>query len=197
MGWKIYRSNTGSQSLLMNLTETSLAGAFIIEPIKISDERGFFARTWCQRELDDIGLNTRISQCSLSHNINRGTTRGMHFQAAPYSETKIITCIRGSIHDVIIDLRPDSPTYMDHYCILLTAASLKMLYVPRGFAHGFQTMEDDSLVYYQISDFHHSGAARGYRWDDPAFAIEWPHTDVRILSEQDRKWPAFVNTQSS
>lgn len=181
----------------MNFTETSLSGAYVIEPVIISDERGYFARTWCQSELDEIGLNSKIAQCSLSFNKKQGTTRGMHYQAAPYSETKIISCIRGSIHDVIIDIRPDSSTYMQHVCVRLTADSLKMLYVPVGIAHGFQTMEDDTEVFYQISDFHHPGAARGIRWNDPAFAIEWPHAANRILSEQDRKWPDFVQTQSA
>lgn len=174
----------------MIFTETPLAGAFVIEPELLEDARGFFARTWCERELRARGLVTRIAQCSTSFNKRKGTLRGMHYQATPFVETKIVRCIRGSLYDVIIDLRPDSPSFTRYYTIVLTAQNRKMLYVPAGFAHGFQTLEDDTEVLYQISEFYSSAHARGVRWDDPAFGIRWP-ADERTLVERDRTYPDF------
>jgi dTDP-4-dehydrorhamnose 3,5-epimerase len=169
---------------------TALSGALVIEPEPASDSRGLFARTWCRRELAAQGLDTELAQCSTSFNKRKGTLRGMHYQAAPFAETKIVRCTRGAIHDVIIDLRPDSPTYTRHVAVVLTAEDRKALYVPKGFAHGFQTLEDDTEVFYQISEFYSPEHSRGVRWDDPAFAIVWP-ADERTMSERDRRYPDF------
>jgi len=171
-------------------TETSLEGAFVIEPERREDARGFFARTWCAREFETRGLMTRIAQCSTSFNKKKGTLRGMHYQVPPFAETKIVRCIRGSMYDVIVDLRSSSHTFMKHVGAVLTADNGKMLYVPPGFAHGFQTLEDDTEVLYQISEFHSPGHARGVRWDDPAFGIRWPD-DERTMVDRDRIYPDF------
>jgi dTDP-4-dehydrorhamnose 3,5-epimerase len=171
-------------------SETPLPGAFVIEPELLEDARGFFARTWCGRELEARGLVTRIAQCSTSFNKKKGTLRGMHYQAAPFAETKIVRCTRGSLYDVIIDLRPGSTTFTRHFAVVLTAENRKMLYVPAGFAHGFQTLEDDTEVLYQISEFYSSAHARGVRWDDPVFGIRWP-SDERTIVERDRTYPDF------
>jgi dTDP-4-dehydrorhamnose 3,5-epimerase len=174
----------------MTFTETSLRGAFVIEPDPHADARGLFARVWCRREFESCGLDTRIAQCSTSFNRRRGTLRGMHYQVAPAAETKLVRCTRGAIYDVIIDLRADSPTFTDHFAVVLTAANRKMVHVPAGFAHGFQTLEDDSEVFYQISEFHAPQHARGVRWDDPIFGIAWPD-DERTIAERDRHYPDF------
>jgi len=176
----------------MIFTETKLKGAYIIEPEKKADERGFFARTWCQHEFEAQGLNPRLVQCNISYNIRRSTLRGMHHQAAPYAEAKLVRCTRGAIHDVIIDLRPDSATYKQHVAVLLDADHYKMLYIPEGFAHGFQTLEDDTEVFYQMSVVYSPEAARGVRWDDPVFSIDWPQAECRHISDRDRNWPDFV-----
>ena len=174
----------------MIFTPTPLAGAFVIEPEPIPDARGLFARTWCQRELEDHGLESRLAQCSTSFNKRKGTLRGMHYQVAPFAETKIVRCTRGSMYDVIIDLRPESPTFMRHFGAVLTADNRKAMYIPTGFAHGFQTLEDDTEALYQISEFYSAEHSRGVRWDDPAFGIAWP-PDERMLSERDRSYPDF------
>jgi len=174
----------------MIFTETPLAGAFVIEPELIEDARGFFARTWCAREFAARGLVTHIVQCSTSFNKKKGTLRGMHYQAAPFAETKIVRCISGSMYDVIIDLRPSSSTYTRHSGVVLTAENRKMVYVPVGFAHGFQTLEDNTEVLYQISEVYSSAHARGVRWDDPAFGIRWP-SDERTIVDRDRAYPDF------
>lgn len=175
----------------MIFTETRLPGAFIIEPERREDERGFFARTWCEREFTEHGLNTRIMQCNISFNRTTGTLRGMHYQAAPYAEAKLVRCTSGAIHDVIIDLRPGSMTFMQHVAVVLTAANRLMLYIPEGFAHGFQTLEPDTEVFYQMSEVYAPDYARGVRWDDPAFGIQWP-ADERTISERDRNYPDFI-----
>ena len=174
----------------MIFTPTALEGAFVIEPEPAADTRGLFARTWCRRELEARGLETAIAQCSTSFNKRKGTLRGMHYQAAPFAETKIVRCTRGSIHDVIIDLRPQSATFTHHVAVVLTAEDRKALYIPVGFAHGFQTLEDDTEVLYQISEFYSPEHSRGVRWDDPAFQIAWPPDD-RTMSERDRSYPDF------
>jgi dTDP-4-dehydrorhamnose 3,5-epimerase len=175
---------------LVIFTETSLPGAFVIEPELLEDERGFFARTWCERELAARGLVPRIAQCSTSFNKKKGTLRGLHYQAPPFEETKIVRCIRGSMYDVVVDLRAESPTFTRHFAVVLTAENRKMLYVPAGFAHGFQTLEDSTEVLYQISEFYSSAHARGVRWDDPAFGIPWP-ADDRTIVDRDRSYPDF------
>jgi dTDP-4-dehydrorhamnose 3,5-epimerase len=174
----------------MIFVETPLKGAFVIEPEPIEDERGLFARTWCRRELEARGLDTRIAQCNTSFNKRKGTLRGMHYQVPPAAETKHVRCIRGSLYDVIIDLRPSSPTVGRYFAVTLTAENRKSLYVPAGFAHGFQTLEDGTEVFYQMSVPYSAANARGVRWDDPAFGIRWPDDDRTIL-ERDRKYPDF------
>lgn len=158
---------------------------------KIEDERGFFARSWCQKELKVLDLNPIIAQCNISFNEKRGTLRGMHYQAFPHEEAKVVSCSRGSIYDVIIDLRRDSATYCHWFAIELKSDNYKMLYVPIGFAHGFQTLEDNTLVYYQMSEFYCSEYARGVKWNDPAFEIKWPIEDS-IISLRDRQFPDFI-----
>ena len=174
----------------MIFTETPLPGALVIEPEPREDSRGLFARTWCRREFEAHGLETRIAQCSTSLNKKKGTLRGMHYQLAPFAETKVIRCTRGSIYDVIVDLREDSATFTRYFGLVLTADNRKALYAPVGFAHGFQTLEDDTEVLYQISEFYSAEHARGVRWNDPAFAIQWPDDD-RIILDRDQSYPDF------
>ena len=174
----------------MIFTETPLPGAFVIEPEPLEDARGLFARTWCRREFEARGLETRIAQCSTSFNKQKGTLRGMHYQAPPAAETKIVRCTRGALYEAIIDLRPDSPTFTRHFATVLTADNRKTLYVPTGFAHGFQTLDDDTEVLYQISEFYAPEHSRGVRWDDPIFEISWPE-DERTIVERDRSYPDF------
>jgi len=175
-------------------TETSLPGAFVIEPERLDDQRGFFARTWCAREFETQGLDPRLVQCSISFSKRKGTLRGMHYQGPPAAETKLVRCTAGAIVDVIIDLRPDSPTFTRHVAVVLSAENRKAVYVPAGFAHGFQTLSDDTEMFYQMSEFHSPGHARGVRWDDPAFGIRWPH-DERIISDRDRTYPDFTSAR--
>ncbi len=172
----------------MFFTETKLQGAFIIEPEPIEDERGFFARCWCKKEFEEHDLNPHLVQCNISFNKKKGTLRGMHYQVAPHEEAKLVRCTMGAIYDVIIDLRPESPTFKQWVAVELTALNRRMLYVPEGFAHGFQTLEDNTEVLYQMSEFYHSECARGVRWDDPAFGIKWPDGN-RIISVKDLQYP--------
>jgi dTDP-4-dehydrorhamnose 3,5-epimerase len=172
-------------------TETAFNGVFIIEPERREDERGFFARTWCVREFEGHGLNPRVVQCNVSYNKKKGTLRGMHFQVAPHEEAKLVRCTMGTIHDVIIDLRPTSPTYAKHIAVVLSAQNRRMLFIPEGFAHGFQTLEDHTEVFYQMSEMYAPECARGVRWNDPAFGIQWPD-DARIISEGDQRYPDFI-----
>jgi dTDP-4-dehydrorhamnose 3,5-epimerase len=174
----------------MIFSETDLFGAFLIEPELLADARGFFARVWCRREFTDNALATEFVQSSISFSRARGTLRGMHFQRAPHEEDKLIRCTRGGIHDVIVDLRPDSPTFLRHVEATLTADNRMMLYVPKGFAHGFLTLEDSTEVTYSMSEYHQPEYAGGVRWDDPALGIEWPN-EVRVISERDRAYPDF------
>lgn len=171
--------------------QTELSGAYLIEIQKLEDERGFFGRTWCQREFAEHGLNPRLVQCNLSYNKQKGTLRGMHFQAAPYEEAKLIRCSHGSIYDVIIDLRPDSTSYLKHLGVTLTANEHRMVYVPEGFAHGFLTLEDESSVFYQMSELYAPDYARGFRWNDPAFGIHWPG-QVIVISDRDASYADYV-----
>jgi dTDP-4-dehydrorhamnose 3,5-epimerase len=180
----------------VNFTETPLAGAFVIEPEPQADARGVFARTWCRREFAAHGLDVQIAQCSTSFNARKGTLRGMHYQLPPAAETKLVRCSRGSLYDVIIDLRPDSKTFCRHFATVLTADNRRMLYVPSGFAHGFQTLEDATEVLYQISEFWAPELGRGVRWDDPLFAIAWPDGE-RTMIERDRHYPDFRPIEAS
>ncbi len=175
----------------MIFNETKLKGAYIIEVEPFEDERGSFARTFCREEFEKHGLNSFIAQCNISHNRKKGTLRGMHYQIAPHAEAKLVTCLAGSIYDVIIDLRPDSITYCHWLAVELSARRRRsLIYIPEGFAHGFQTLEDDTEVFYQMSHSYVSKAARGVRWDDPAFAIDWPDRP-RTLSDRDNNYPDF------
>jgi dTDP-4-dehydrorhamnose 3,5-epimerase len=172
----------------MEFTKTSLAGAMLIDIRKLGDERGYFARTFCAEEFGKAGLVTDFPQANHSHNVRAGTLRGMHFQRAPHAEVKVVRCVRGALHDVIIDLRPESPTYRRWEGFELTAANGRMLYVPAGFAHGFQTLEDDTDAAYMVSHPYTPGAEGGVRFDDPAFGIAWP-LPVSTISEKDAAWP--------
>ena len=171
----------------MKFTETQLKGAYIIEPELIRDERGFFARSWCQKEFIEQGLNPNLVQCNISFNLKKGTLRGMHYQTKPYEEAKLVRCTMGAIHDVIIDLRPESPTFKQWVAVELTAENRKMLYIPEGMAHGFQTLVDNTEVFYQMSEFYHSESSTGLRWDNPVFEIEWP-IEVKIISDKDSSY---------
>ncbi len=174
----------------MIFVETMLKGAFIIEIEKREDHRGFFARSWCQREFTEHGLNPHPVQTNVSFSKKKGTLRGMHYQISPYEESKLVRCTRGAIYDVIIDLRPDSPTYRKWVGVELTPDSYRMLYVPEKFAHGFQTLEDDTEVTYQVTQFYTPGSERGIRWNDPVFNIQWP-LDVQVISDKDRDCPDY------
>jgi dTDP-4-dehydrorhamnose 3,5-epimerase len=176
----------------MIFTETKLPGAYIIDLEPIEDARGFFARAWDEEELAEQGLKTRIAQCNISFSKRRGTLRGMHFQRAPYEEVKLVRCVRGALYDVIIDLRSGSPTYKHWAGVELNAEDRRSLYVPRGFAHGFQTLEDDTETFYMVSEFYMPGAEGGVRWDDPAFGIDWPLGTPTEISQKDASWGDFA-----
>jgi dTDP-4-dehydrorhamnose 3,5-epimerase len=175
----------------MTFTETTLEGAFVIDLERIEDARGFFARAWCAREFQDHKLTNRVAQCNLAFNKQKWTLRGMHYQVAPHEEAKVIRCTRGAIFDVIIDLRQGSPTYKKWFGVELTSENRKALYVPEGFAHGYQTLEDDTEVFYLVSEFYTSEAERGVRWNDPAFGIEWPEMEHVEISNKDQTWPDY------
>jgi dTDP-4-dehydrorhamnose 3,5-epimerase len=171
--------------------ETVLKGAFLIDLERHEDERGFFARTFCVDEFQARGLNARLMQCSVSFNERRGTLRGLHWQTEPHAEAKLVRVTRGAIFDVIVDLRSGSPTFKQHFVAELTADNHRTLYVPEGCAHGFQTLEDTTEVFYQMSAVYAPPLARGVRWDDPAFGIQWPDVPHRILNERDATYPDF------
>jgi len=168
----------------MIFTETKLKGAFMIDIEPREDERGFFARSWCEDEFQKHGLNPRLVQCNISFNKKRGTLRGMHYQIAPFAEAKVVRCTMGAMYDVIIDLRPNSATFKQWLGMELTAENHRALYIPVDFAHGFQTLSDNTEVFYQMTEFFHPECAGGVRWDDPAFGIIWPISDG-IISEKD------------
>jgi dTDP-4-dehydrorhamnose 3,5-epimerase len=174
----------------MIFKETDLGGAFLIEPERLEDERGFFARTFDRAIFKERGLVPDIVQCNVSFNRWKGTLRGMHYQTLPFAEDKLVRCTRGAIHDVIVDLRPDSPTYLWHIALCLTAENREMVYVPKGFAHGFLTLVDDTEVSYQMSVPYSPEHARGIRWNDPAVGITWP-AEIRVISERDRTLPDY------
>jgi dTDP-4-dehydrorhamnose 3,5-epimerase len=174
----------------MRFIPTHLVGAYLIEPEPMSDERGFFARTWCRNEFLDKGLNPNLVQCNISYNKACGTMRGMHYQKTSHAEAKLVRCTQGAIYDVIIDLCSDSTTFRQWFGVELTAENRNALYVPEGFAHGFITLQDDTEVQYQMSEFFHPKSASGFRWDDPAFSIKWP-IDVKVISERDQNYQDF------
>ena len=175
----------------MIFTELGVAGAFLVEPQRLEDARGFFARSWCRDEFGARGLDPDLAQCSISFNPRRGTLRGLHWQAAPFEEAKLVRCTRGAIFDVVLDLRPASPTFLRHIAVVLSAESRAAVYVPKGVAHGFQTVEAASEVFYQISQAYVPALARGVRWNDPQFGIAWPIDDP-ILSERDGAYADFA-----
>lgn len=170
---------------------TNLAGAYVIDLQKIEDERGFFARSWCVQEFADHGLATRLVQCNISFNKLQGTVRGLHYQTPPFAETKLVRCSRGAIYDVIVDLRPESPTFLQWHGVTLSAENHTMLYVPQGFAHGFQTLADNTEVFYQMSEFYAPACAQGLRWDDPQVQVQWPLA-ITVMSMKDQCYPDFV-----
>lgn len=174
----------------MIFSETRLKGAFVIDPERLEDERGFFARSWCEREFKDHGIETKFVQCNISFNKKIGTLRGMHYQAAPYEEAKLIRCTMGAIYDVIVDLRPNSLTYREWVYTELTSDNRRMIYVPKGFAHGFLTLTDNSEIFYMMSESYVHGFGRGIKWNDPVLGITWP-AEVRVISSQDQSYPDF------
>lgn len=176
----------------MKFAETAIAGVLVIDAERFEDERGFFARSFCAAEFAARGLDTRVSQCSVSYNRRRATLRGMHFQTAPYAENKLVRCTAGAIYDVALDLRPASPTFLRWAAVELTATNRQALYIPQGCAHGFQALAADSELLYQISVPYHPGSSRGVRWNDPALAIDWPLPDP-IVSDRDRWLPLWAD----
>jgi dTDP-4-dehydrorhamnose 3,5-epimerase len=192
MGWEIYHSNSKCQRGItaMIFKETRLKGAFEIELEKMEDQRGFFARTFCKNEFETQGLETGIAQCNVSYNKHKGTLRGMHYQVHPHEEAKLVSCITGAAFDVIVDLRRKSPTFMEWLGVELDAKTSKVLYIPEGFAHGFETLRDDTVVCYKMFEFYHPECAQGIRWDDPAFGIDWPLVP-EIISKKDQSYKDF------
>lgn len=178
----------------MRFVPSPLAGAYLVELEPLEDERGFFARSFCQEEFKAHGLDPVVAQCNVSFNRKRGTLRGLHYQAAPHSEAKLVRCTRGAIWDVIVDLREDSPTTRQWHAAELTAENRRAFYIPAGFAHGFQTLVDDTEVLYQMSEYYHPELARGVRWDDRTLAIRWPIAKA-IMSSRDRAFPTLDGTR--
>lgn len=174
----------------MTFQETKLPGVFEIGLERKADERGFFARAWCQKEFESKGLSHSLVQCSVSFNTRAGTLRGLHYQVPPYPEVKIVRCTKGALYDVVVDLRPDSPTFREWIAVELKSSDRNMVYIPHGCAHGFLTLEDETEVFYQMSEFYQPDASRGVRWNDPVFGIEWPAKPT-LMSERDRTYPNF------
>jgi dTDP-4-dehydrorhamnose 3,5-epimerase len=172
----------------MKFEKTVLEGAWIIDINKLEDDRGFFARTFCQNEYIEHGLNPRVAQCNVSYNRRKGTFRGMHLQVAPFQEAKLVQCTSGAIYDILLDLRPESPTFLQHLGVTLSAEDYRMLYIPEGFAHGFLTLTDDANVFYQMSEFFAPECARGFRWNDPAFDITLP-AEIHVIADKDASYP--------
>ncbi|MEP6911402.1 MAG: dTDP-4-dehydrorhamnose 3,5-epimerase [bacterium] len=175
----------------MVIKETKLKGAFVIEPERFEDERGFFAPLWSEKALVALGAEARFVEGNTSFNKRRGTLRGMHYQAAPHAQAKLVRCTRGAVYDVGVDLRPDSPTFRQWLGVELSEQNGLLLYVPGDFGHGYLTLEDNSELYYQVTDVYAPDASRGFRWDDPAFQIEWPLTDEIVIVQRDREYPNF------
>ena len=180
----------------MKFTETKLKGAFIIDIQPFEDERGMFTRVYCQREFEEHGLNPNVVNTNVSRSTFKGTLRGMHFQRHPDAECKLVRCTRGSLLDVIVDIRPDSPTYKEWIAVELTATNYRMLFVPEGFAHGFMTLEDNTEATYQVSQFYSPKSEGGLRWNDPAIGIEWP-MEPTVQSDKDQNWPDFAEVEKT
>lgn len=177
----------------MIFEQAPIAGAWIVRPQRLADERGFFARLWCRDEFAERGIDLPMLQTSMSNNVRRGTLRGLHFTAEPSTECKLVRCQRGTIHDVIVDLRSESPTFMEHFAIVLSSQEGTALYVPHGVAHGFQTLVDDCEVHYMMTEPYRADLAQGVRHDDPAFGIRWP-LPVSMIHDRDRRYPLFDAT---
>lgn len=175
----------------MIFEETPLSGAYVVRLQRIEDERGFFARTFCEREFAAKALAARMVQSNTALTRKAGTLRGLHYQTTPHDEAKLVRCIRGAVYDVMADVRPDSPTFRSWFGVELTAGNRTMVYVPEGMAHGYLALADDSELFYQVSAFYAPGAEQGIRWNDPAFGIAWPDGGDFILSDKDRGWPDF------
>lgn len=188
MGRQIRRSHSRDQGAGLKFIATPLEGLFVLENESVGDQRGFFARTFCVHEFAARGLDTTIAQCNLSFNEKSGTLRGLHYQMEPYAEAKLVRCISGAIYDVAVDLRSGSATYLKWFSVELSATNRLALFIPRGFAHGFQTLVDHSEIFYMMSEFYHPDSGRGVRWNDPALAIDWPLPNP-IMSEKDRLYP--------
>ena len=180
----------------MIFQKTSLHGAFLIEPERKEDDRGFFARIWCRQEFTERGLDAELTQCNISFNKREGTLRGMHYQKAPHGETKLVRCTMGAIYDVLVDMRPESPTYKNWLAVELSSDNRLMLYIPEGIAHGFQTLTDKSEVFYQMSHEHHPECAVGFRWNDPTIGIRWPRA-INVISSRDQDWPDLSDGTSN
>ena len=176
----------------MLFIETKLKGAFVIELEKYSDDRGFFSRAWCQKEFKEQGINSQFVQANIGFSKNSGTIRGIHYQIAPFEEAKLVRCIRGAIFDVVLDLRPELPSFKQWFGVELSDENRKMLYVPEGCAHGYQTLVDNTEVFYQVSQVYSPESERGILWNDPEFDIEWPTDKDLVISEKDQNWPDFM-----
>lgn len=176
----------------MKFTETKINGVFVIEPHRFQDERGFFAPSFSAREFAERGMSDSFVESNISYSLRRGTLRGMHYQAEPHGQAKLVRCTRGSVYDVAVDIRRGSETYGQWVGVELTAENRRMIYVPGDCAHGFQTLEDDSEVFYMVSSTYEPASGRGFRWDDPAFRIEWPEAGERTLTERDRNYPDYT-----
>ena len=176
----------------MHFRETELGGVYIVELQKITDSRGFFARAWCRDEQKHTGLSMEVAQCNISNNAKKGTLRGMHYQAEPHGEIKFVRCIHGAIYDVVIDLRKTSPTYLKWIGVELSDANGHAVHIPKGFAHGYQTLADASEIFYQVSEPYNPTSENGVRWNDPVFGIQWPNTTAPTISEKDRTWPDYI-----
>jgi dTDP-4-dehydrorhamnose 3,5-epimerase len=172
----------------MKFIETKLQGVFEIQIEPMADERGLFARTWCKKEFESHGLESALVQCSVSFNKRKGTLRGMHYQVAPFEETKLVRCTQGTVYDVVLDLRPQSPTFKQWIAVTLETERRNAIFVPKGCAHGFLTLKDDVEVFYQMTEFYDAASSRGVRWNDPAFGISWPG-NIEVISDRDRTYP--------
>lgn len=192
MGREVRDTYSEHQDPLVKLIPLQLDGAYMIETELLSDSRGFFERTFCAKEFAEFDLNPCVAQCNISYNIRAGTLRGLHYQEAPHEEAKLIRCISGAVYDVIVDLRPQSATFRRWFGTDLSAYNRRMLYIPEGFAHGFQTLVDSTEILYQMSTFYVAASARGVRWDDPALSISWPKTQQRLVSERDLSFPLLT-----
>jgi dTDP-4-dehydrorhamnose 3,5-epimerase len=176
----------------MNITETKIKGVFVVEPRRFEDERGFFAPSFRAADFAERGMESRFVETNISFSRRRGTIRGMHYQAAPHGQAKLVRCTRGAVYDVAVDLRPDSETYGQWVAAELTDENRRMLYVPGDCGHGFQTLADDTEVFYMVSSPYNPASGRGFRWDDPAFRVEWPDTEERVVIERDRLYPDYI-----